>query len=338
MGTLIDTRQLFADRAPWHGYGTDDLRHGIHVYDKADLLRRAIVQYNAKHSIAWLAYDIDTPTARFDWSDRNSPPPNLLILNRANGHGHLLYGLEAPVHDYSEAKDKPRRYLAAVDVALTEELGADPRYSKLLCKNPLHDRWETESPRVRLYDLDELASWLDLSGLTDRRRRLPAVGLGRNCSLFEDLRRWAYRARREPFLSEEMFRETVLHHAYALNGEFTPPLPHAEVRSVAKSVSRWTWRRMSDEGFRAWGDARRAKSIAMKRQSAAELRETIVRTAQECPGLTHEDIAALCGVHRVTVTRHLSASRIVARVISDKSSLPGSFNPGAGSKIGGLEE
>jgi len=328
MGTLLQPEQIFADRLPWHGYGTDDLDFGVHVYSRADLVRRALVQYNPRHSLAWLTYDHDSETARFDWNDRNCPPPNLLVLNRENGHAHLLYGLEAPVHNYADSKDKPRRYLAAVDVALTGSLGADPGYSKLLCKNPLNDRWETESPRVRLYDLDELAGWLDLDRYQDRRRRLPAVGLGRNCTLFEDLRRWAYRARREPFLSEEMYRETVLHHGLALNGAFTPPLPHAEVRSVAKSVARWTWRTMSVEGFRQWGDNRRAKSIDTKRRRSDELRTEILRTLRECPGLVQADIAAMCGLNQATVSRHL---KDYAGVISDRDSSQGSSElPGPG--------
>ena len=312
--------ETFRNRLPSHGFATDDLAYGLRFVPVVDLIQKAIIQYNWRHSITWLVYDLDSPTARFDWGDRNCPPPNIQALNRDNGHAHLLYGLRVPVHNYPEtakkpaARKKPLRFLAAIDVALTAELGADPGYSKLLCKNPLHDRWDVSYPRILLYDLDELADWVDLDKYQDRRRRLPTVGYGRNCTLFETLRIWAYRARRQPFLSEEMFREAVLHHALVINAGFSPPLPHNEVRSTAKSVSRWVWRKMSVEGFKAYQSAMGKRSGAARHAKAMELRANIIQTAIDCPTLTQADWAAMNGVTRETVNRHL---RSVTRTISD---------------------
>ena len=314
----------FKDRLPEHGYATDELRYGIRVYSVAHAIRKAYIQHNWSNSVGFIAYDLDSPTARFDWDDRMCPPPNILALNRDNGHGHLLYGLEAPVHKNPDSREKPIRYLAAIDVALTEELGADPGYSKLLCKNPLHDRWEVQFPRIRLYDLDELAGWVDLEKYKDRRRRLPAIGYGRNCTLFETLRIWAYRARRRPFLSEEMFREAVLHHALVINAGFTPPLPHNEVRSTVKSVSRWVWHNLSPEGFLKRQRALSARGGATMHAKALELRQSIIQTAYDCPTLTQADIAAIHGVTRQTVNTHL---RGVKKPISDRSVSSNLFHP-----------
>lgn len=312
--------ELFKTRLPSHGYATDDLQYGLRFLPLSLAIQKAIIQYNWRHSIGWLAYDLDSETARFDWYDRSCPPPNILILNPENGHGHILYGLQAPVHNYDHASQKALRYMGAIDVALTEELGADRGYSKLLCKNPLNDRWEVLFPRLELYDLDELASWVDLEKYQDRRRRLPKVGYGRNVTLFETLRVWAYRARRrQGFLSEEMFRDAVLNHALALNAGFEPPLSHAEVRGITKSVSQWTWAHLSPEGFIERQRALGKRSGQVRRAKADELRERILEIAEQCPTLTHEDIAAVCGVHRVTVTRHMN----VARTISDNRACPG---------------
>ena len=307
------------------------------------LIQRALVQYNWKHSIGWLAYDLDSETARFDWSDKNCPPPNILALNPDNGHGHLLYGLKAPVHDYAEARDKPRRYLSAIDVALTAELGADPAYTKLLCKNPLNERWDVLFPRALLYDLDELAGWLDLDKYKDRRRRLPDVGYGRNDTLFNSLRRWAYSQRRnQRFLNEEMFRDVILNHGLVINSDFQTPLPHNEVRHTAKSVSRWTWRNLSPAGFIE--RQKRVSAIAgvKRHKEALELRQLIIEKRNEYPelGFNQQDIAAMCGVHQATVSRHLKEYKRTiseeyntpisdketdyAAPISDKGSIPGS--------------
>ena len=298
-------KNLFRERLPSHGFATDDLTYGLRFMAVQEAIHRAIIQYNWRHSIGWLAYDVDSETTRFDWDDNHCPPPNMLILNPENGHGHLLYGLKAPVHDYDGASQKALRYVAAIDIALTDVLGADPGFSKLLCKNPLHVRWETLYPRVDLYDLDELAGWLDLDKYADKRRRLPTVGYGRNCTLFETLRVWAYRARRQPFLTEELFYDRVLAHAMTINAEFNPPLPLSEVRSTAKSVSRWTWRKMSAAGFKARQKALSDKGNATKRKKALQLRQSILDTAGQCPELTQADLAAIHGVSQQTVSRHL---------------------------------
>lgn len=302
---MTDPVDVFRQRVPRHAFATDDITHGLHVYAAADALRRAILQFNARHSIGWLAYDVDRTTAAFDYDDLHAPTPNLCIVNPDNGHAHLLYGLEAPVHNYLEAKPAPQRYLAAVDVALCEKLQADPGYSRLLCKNPTHPRWIVQTPRLHLYELDELSEYVDMTKYRDRRRRLPTTGLGRNCTLFEVLRLWAYRERRQPWLSESMFMNSVLARAYELNAGFTPPLPHSEVRATAKSVARWTWKRMSSEGFRkVQADRSRLAVIqhtALKLDRYAKVREA----AEQCPDLTWDDIAAMTAVSRSTVARAL---------------------------------
>lgn len=308
--------EVFRNRLPRHAFATDDLTQGLRLFDTAEAIRRAILQFNAKHSIGWLAFDVDRNTAAYDWDDLHCPAPNIVVVNKMNGHAHLLYGLEKPVHNYTEAKPKPQRYIAAVDVALCEKLKADPGYSRLLCKNPLHEKWIVLTPRFALYDLAELGDWLDLSKYQDRRRRLPMTGLGRNCTLFEVLRLYAYKARRQPWLSDGIYYEAVLAKAHEINAGFNPPLPHSEVRSTAKSVARWTWRRMSAEGFRKL-QAKRSQIAAIKRTDRAlERRAKILEAVQQCPGLTQEDIAALCGVSRWTVMRAKPGN--VATPISDK--------------------
>ena len=319
----------YRDRIPWHGYGTDDLKHGLRVYPAEALLQKQVVQHNAKHSVSWLVYDIDSETSHNDWQDVNAPPPNIVAINRTNGHAHLFYGLERPIHNYHNASAKALRYMAAIDIALTVKLDADPGYAKLVSKNPVHDRWLVIVPRNDLYSLDELASWLDLKRYTDRRRKLPTEGLGRNCTLFENLRQWAYSERRkeQQYLSEDLFIEACRWRALSINADFNPPLPHAEVRATARSVARWTWRKMSIEGFNRWRDERAQKSIQTRRSRSLELRDRIVATKEQCPDLAQADIAAMCGVSQKTVSVHL---RDYTSVISDRHS-PGDPTDSQGS-------
>lgn len=317
----MNIEEVYRDRFPLHAFATDDVIRGLRMYSKEYAIRKSLVQHNFKHSLSWLVYDVDTGNAALDWQDNNAPAPNIIAINQSNGHAHLFYGLETPVHNYQGASEKALRYLGAIDVALTEKLGADPGYSKLISKNPLHDKWVTIYPNYNLYDLDELADWLDLEKYQDRRRRLPTVGYGRNCTLFERLRMWAYRERRkeQQYLSEEMFLEAVRYHALVLNAEFDPPLPHTEVRATAKSVARWTWQHMSAEGFRARQSTLGKKSGKVRREKADELYKNIVESIEQCPALTREDIALMHGVSLRTVYNAIKGS--MQRTISDKGTL-----------------
>lgn len=317
----------YKERFPWHAFAADQ-KGPLRMYATIEALKYALVQHNQKHSISWLVYDVDSNTATTDWLDAGAPIPNILVVNPQNGHAHLFYGLEVPVHNYEGASEKALRYLAAIDVALTKKLGADPGYNKLISKNPFHNRWVAVVPNQELYTLDKLARGLDLSKLLDGRRKQPAVGYGRNCNLFHDLRRWAYSERRKAqlYLSYDMFREAITWRGYALNAQFTPPLPATEVRATAKSVAKWTWKSMSPEGFREW---QRRKSIAgnrVKQLKARQLEQNILQAVKECPQLSQGDIATMLGIQRETVNRHLSRLKC-----ESKSSLSdiGKVTPGS---------
>lgn len=301
--------EIFRDRLPSHGFGSDNLQYGLRFFALKDLVNKALLQFNWKHSQSWLAFDKDSETAYLDVME-NGPPPNIIAINPNNGHAHVYYGLRSPVHNYAHASKKALRYLAAVDLGLTFQLGADPGYAKLIGKNPLSNRWRVFFPRAELYDLEELAEWIPEEKfrlLKDLRRKLPREGLGRNCTLFEDLRLWAYRERRKPqgYLSQEFFYHACLTRAMAINETFNPPLPHSELRSTAKSISAWVWRNMSDQGFREWASRRGRASGRARAEKAAKLRERIVLTKEQCPSLTNADIGALCGCSERTVLKHL---------------------------------
>jgi hypothetical protein len=273
-----------------------------------EAIKSLLVQYNAKNNVKWLAYDLDLPNSGIHWQDRNAPPPNIVAVNRENGHAHLFYGLEIAVHRNQDSSGRALRYLAAVDVALTAKLDADPAYAKFLAKNPLRsDHWIVITPRQDLYDLSELSDWLDLKPYSDRRKRLPAVGEGRNCTLFEALRRFAYteRRREDRYLNYDFFRHAVLSRALAINSGFNPPLPHSEVRATAKSIARWTWEKMSEEGFREWQRRKSAAGNRQKRRQAEKRKAAIIETWRNCHDLTQSEIAALCGCSLRTVSKVL---------------------------------
>jgi Replicase family/Primase C terminal 1 (PriCT-1) len=255
--------QVFRGTLPARPNATDDFSRGLWPVDRIRALEKRYIEFNGPRLMRWAAFDVDRPGGAYDWQFREAPTPNITVENPENGHAHLLYSLVWPVLKTDSASYKAVRYAGAVEAGLRDKLDADPSYSALTCKNPLHSAWRVETWQETLYDLDWLADYVDLTRYSDRRRHLPPVGLGRNCTLFENLRHWAYTAiRRAGWPDLETWRGLVLAQAVHFNA-FPTPLPYRELISCAKSIAMWTWERFTPESFsqiqrarirQRWGD------------------------------------------------------------------------------------
>ena len=306
---------FFKDVLPRKPYCTDDLG-SLLIRPKEIAIEKRYIQQNSPFDLYWLVYDVDRPTSHFDWGDLRAPAPNITAMNLDNGHSHLFYGLKVPVIKCAfnpKVHQKPLRYAAAVDVALSLKLDADPGYAGLICKNPLNNYWHVQVWQSELYDLPWLASYLDLEPYKDGRKPLPPVGLGRNCTLFELTRRWAYTQIRKAgvYSDEGCFIETVTHYAAKKNGDFPVPLPYTEIKATGKSVAKWTWRNMSPEGFAEWcsrrGKAGNIKSRAVRQAKSADRAEEIRAYKRDHPEMSNRKIAVVFGVGRDIVDRAVKA-------------------------------
>ena len=147
------------------------------------------------HLRVWSIYDIDRPAGGLAWEDANLPPPSWTTVNKTNGHAHLVYGLRVPVLTSSmEARQAPLRYLNAVEAAFRAKLDSDDGYSGLITKNPAHPLWWTICGPELAYELGELAEWVDLDRFKAKQGvKVAEVGLGRNITVFDFVRLWAYK-------------------------------------------------------------------------------------------------------------------------------------------------
>jgi len=146
---------------------------------------------------------------------------------------------------------KPLRYAAAVENALRKKLGADTGYSGLICKNPNHSHWKIAVWQPELYTLDWLADSLDLNAANDKEI-VADYGLGRNCTLFDKTRKWAYRAIRQGWPEYEQWLQACYERTCAYNLQLAVPLDESEIRGIAKSIAKWTHTKFTDELFKAY--------------------------------------------------------------------------------------
>lgn len=303
--------ETFKNNLPQKPYCTDELTFGLKIRSAETAIKKRYLQYNKPTDLRWFVYDVDRPTAHFDWYDCKVPSPNITVMNRQNGHAHLFYGLEVPVHTQTTAKKNPIRFASSIDVALIKSLEADEHFAELICKNPFNEFWDTKIWREASYDLAELADSLDLSVFKDQRKMLPEIGLGRNCNLFDSTRFYAYREIRKPvqnYLFDELYSESDFIDrciSYARHHNlFKTPLPEKEILSIGKSVGKWVYRNMSPEGFFEWAESRRKKSIEVRQEKSDEKKKEVLKLYER--GLSKQAIAIYLDISRMQVNRYFN--------------------------------
>jgi hypothetical protein len=248
---------------PRRPLATDDFASGLYRRPREVALAMRHIQVNAERWVGWLNFDLDRPAAWDAANDAGIPEPTFVAVNPANGHAHLGYLLASPVPRFDSQRRKPLEFLADVQRGMTKRLDADPSYGGLTVKNPTHSAWRVEWRVGRPYVLAELNADLT-SGDKLRVSADREIGEGRNCLLFDRIRIAAYRDVRAHFGDPEGFRRRLLELGTAENRMFQFPLSQREVVSIVRSISKWTLRRFSSDGFSAWQRANVQKRWAGK--------------------------------------------------------------------------
>lgn len=240
----------FIEALPDKVRSTDDFElYGTRFRRKENALSCLYVELNQFYR-KFIALDIDKPGAPHFWEDKNLPPPTFIVINPKNGHCHYLYELNTPVYYTEAARRSPQKYFENTDIALTNLLGADLGYVGKFTKNPLHPYWYVIHHNVR-YDLEDFAEWgINLRG-HKHKQVLKESPEGRNTTLFNTLRLWAYQDVLQQ-ASYDLFQQAVDAKALGINGAFLDCekgiLPAKEVLSTARSVGTWTWRHKDSIG------------------------------------------------------------------------------------------
>lgn len=313
--TLPEQLELFdIERWPRKPYCSDDLAAGVRIRSLEQALTKVYIQANPPHLRVWSIYDIDRAGGALAWEDANLPPPAWAAINKENAHAHLVWGLSAPVLvDSPDMRQGPLRYLCAIEAAFRARLQADNGYSGLITKNPAHPLWRTLRGPQLTYDLGELAQWVDLSKHLPKRKP-EEIGLGRNVTVFDWLRRYAYRHIRH-YKSDVrnfvMWQSHLNNKALERNGDLLTPLDGREIWHIAKSVSKWMWRQFdiaaSDTRFsklQAYRGSKGGVASGLSRAAANEDKRASARL-MSATGKSSREIAAELGVNQSTVVRWL---------------------------------
>lgn len=89
--------------------------------------------------------------------------------------------------------------------------------------------------------------------------------MGRNCTLFEKTRKWAYRAIRQGWPEYEQWLQACYERACAYNLQFNTPLDENEVMGISKRISKWTNKRLSEKSFNDYVKATHSSKVQVAR-------------------------------------------------------------------------
>jgi DNA-directed RNA polymerase specialized sigma24 family protein len=310
--------ELFAQNLPHKPYCTDD-KGWLQIRKKSTAIKKKYIQHNQPQMVHWLVYDCDYAGALEYVGQQQLPAPNLVATNPENGNSHLFYRLADAVCKSDLARRKPLALLAKIDFVMTEKLEADRGYQGFISKNLLHPHWIVQEVHQAPWNLGDFLEWIDIP--TRLPKRAQTQGLGRNCTMFEKARFWAYSKVLSYRLTStrSKFYEAVLGYCETINQGFPSHLNHSEVRSTAKSVALWTWRNYtgasrSDEDWAKYVAETHTPEIQRERQELqVASRHRATKTARseaktmKAGGSTQAEIAKALGVSQQTVSRWLKA-------------------------------
>lgn len=318
----ITLKNHFVESLPYKPYRCNEKGY-LRIAGRDTALLSRHIQFNPPGKISWIVIDCDKPNIIDELKSKNInfPPPNFVVSNPKNDHSHLYFGLELPVLRTENALRNPIHYLACVEHELRRIFEGDPRYSGLIAKNPMHPYWDTEILNTDLWMLDDFRKYMTVPSKVPAQALLHSE-LGRNVTVFETVRQIAYKellAFRVGGGSQEDFFEHLRKECERVNATFGERLAESEIKSIARSVSKWTWWQYTGmKGSAEWQqyvqDTHTPEIQRERQKLSADVRsdqsKNHLRTARilHAKGFSQKHIAEKLGVDPRTVRRLLESN------------------------------
>ena len=196
---LENTLEQYKSKLPPKPYHTNDYYFGKKIGALDSALKSNHIQPNSLTHKYFIILDLDSDMSVLDWADKGLPAPHLIVRNLDNGRSHMTYILKTSVKNDVTGFQKPIKYFSDVEHGLAVRIGADMNYNGLLTKNPFKSSaYKVLSYESTPYDLDYLNEFVDKDLVKKQRDEKKKKKIedgfasGRNCTLFENLRLWAY--------------------------------------------------------------------------------------------------------------------------------------------------
>jgi hypothetical protein len=242
--------KLFQNHLPNKARSCDNFDVDNKVRYITEAIKKRYIQPNDFNSLQWLVFDIDRPVCPDSIRNDNlAPEPTIFVSNPINRHAHLYYLIQTPVHKNEHSSQKAIQFVAAIEYGLAIKLDADMSYVGMLAKNALHADWEILHTVPQAYELHELAESVDTKLLSKPLKERLNYGLSRNCSVFDEVSKWSYRAIRQGWPDYDQWHKAVLARTEMLNSQLNTPMDYSEYKHIVKSITNFTHTKFSKKAF-----------------------------------------------------------------------------------------
>lgn len=287
------------------------------------------VKPNSLYSNKYIIFDIDIPYISPEVQNNDILSGTFSVIDKDTGCYHSYFeiknALPIPKHQSKATKailsdiiDGYRLVLSADKVII---------WQKQLSKNPLSDNWDVDV-NGSVYSLSQLAEMLptkpQLADLKALKGDMHVNSDGRNCTLFDSGREYAYKIARTCKDEAELYSK-VFDLLVAMNEtevpkkfKFKGKLPYSELTTIAGSISRWTWVRkdtLSKKGVMGLDERQPLRikqsigayySHEVRTQNTQEkiTRALMVLSNKGIETPTQMEIAKIAGIGQKTVSRY----------------------------------
>ena len=220
---------------------------------------------------------------------------------------YLVYVLSTPVYTGAIEHSKPREFLDAVIAAYTKILGAKACIYAGIMPNFFNNQaWVIREGVFRECSLKFLTNWIDLPPkarkIQNAARNRENHERDRNWNIFEDVRLWAYKERRNYWgATREAWFNAVLEKCRAVKNNYNFPdkggmLKDNEIRVIARHIADWTIKHITPEGLSDF--ARTCVNLRWRKEGKKENGIGLLKQ-----GWTVDEVIELLGVSRATAFR-----------------------------------
>lgn len=235
-------------KKPWC---TDIKGTGLLVRPRKIAIKYKYIQLNSPYYQKYIILDLDYEHSLVEilFNRVGIPLPNFVTANFVGGRSHIVFELEEPIYKTDASRLKVIEFAHAIIQRLQELFDADVAYSGTITKNPASLNWRVTELRKKPYSLRELAEKIDLPPKPkffkkEKISRHEAIGLGRNCYVFHTACPFAYQEiRAYRGKTYKQWETAMIAHCVSLNEGLPEPMTFNEVKGIAKSISRYCWRK-----------------------------------------------------------------------------------------------
>ncbi|MCQ2584510.1 MAG: replication initiation protein [Treponema sp.] len=324
-----DAAREIYKRLPREMLVSNDLKYGVHTEAKTTGVRRRYIQINHSNVTKLMVFDVDNPISFYDWKYLDVPLPNILVINPQNNHAHLIYFLDDENFVCRTENGKLKNILLYESIysQLCKLLNADSRYVQKIMKNPFYNGWNTEVLHEDTYTFEDFAKFVDVNALknsSDNQKSRTAKswlreGEGRNCTVFERTRFYAYAVLRSfnngaTEQDGQNFYDAVLKYAENINAGFSEILGEREIAATVRSIVNWTLLHFGAQAEKKdfekkdiWGEKAREKSLETRSSRKEQNITKAVELRME--GKSIEEIMKILGRSRRTIEYYFAEYR-----------------------------